>query len=353
MPSRDAEARRSRARPIAVPHINLSHFAASGYTNDTEPNGFSAELPFPSSHSTFGSAVVSTAQQFVGKYRLFHLIRGGKFFEIWAVRPPTETTVYAMKWLPKGSHYVREHISGLKHEFQVGSSLDHPGIIATYEYDNTSNGAYMLLELFKVPNLKQQIVLGPKKLQHRARDIIINCAAALAHMHERGWVHRDIKPDNYLVRDDNVVKLIDFNLALKPTGALGKLFGAKSPVQGTHSYMAPEQIRGQQVEPRADVYSFGCMVHELMSGKPPFTASSPNDLLQRHLSSKPQPLTVFDKNITPEFATYVQRMMAKDPKDRPASMKDVMMEFKTKKLFYNTPQPPSAADTAKTAAEED
>ena len=79
--------------------------------------------------------------------------------------------------------------------------------------------------------------------------------------------------------------------------------------------MAPEQIRGQQVDPRADVYSFGCMVHELLSGKPPFTASSPNELLQRHLSSKPQPLTVFDKNITPEFASYVQRMMAKDPKD--------------------------------------
>lgn len=296
---------------------------------------------------------MSSASQFVGKYRLYHLIRGGKFFEIWAVRPPTENTVFAMKWLPKGAHYVREHIGGLKHEYQVGSSLDHPGVIATYEYDNTSNGAYMLLELFKVPNLKQQIVLGPKKLQYRARDILINAAGALAHMHERGWIHRDIKPDNYLVRDDNVVKLIDFNLARKQAGGLSKLFGSKVPVQGTHSYMAPEQIRGQAQDPRTDIYSFGCMVHELISGKPPFTAGSPNELLQRHISSKPQPLTVFDKNITPEFATYVQRMMAKDPKSRPASMKDVMMEFKTMKMFYNKPQPPSAADEAKSAAEKE
>ena len=293
-------------------------------------------------------------QQFVGKYRLFHLIRGGRFYEIWAVRPPAENTVYAMKWLPKGEHYVREHINGLKHEYQVGSSVDHPGVIKTYEFDNTSNGAYMLLELFKVPNLKQQIISGGyKKLHHRARQILAGCAAGLAHMHEKGWIHRDIKPDNYLVRDDDAVKLIDFNLARKPAGGLSKLFGGKMDIAGTHSYMSPEQIRGQSQDVRADVYSFGCMVHEFFTGKPPFTANSPNELLQRHLSSKPQPLTVFDKNITPEFATYVQRLMAKDLKDRPANMKDVLMELKTQKMFYNAPQPPSATDEATAAAEKD
>jgi serine/threonine protein kinase len=156
-----------------------------------------------------------------------------------------------------------------------------------------------------------------------------------------------------LVRDDDAVKLIDFNLARKPAGGLSKLFGGKMDIAGTHSYMSPEQIRGQSQDVRADVYSFGCMVHEFFTGKPPFTANSPNELLQRHLSSKPQPLTVFDKNITPEFATYVQRLMAKDLKDRPANMKDVLMELKTQKMFYNAPQPPSATDEAAAAAEKD
>ena len=94
------------------------------------------------------------------------------------------------------------------------------------------------------------------------------------------------------------------------------------------------------------------MLHEFFTGKPPFTANSPNELLQRHLSSKPQPLTVFDKNITPEFAAYVQRMMAKEPKERPANMKDVMMEIKTQKIFYNTPQPRTDAEDAAKAASE-
>jgi len=282
---------------------------------------------------------------------MYHLIRAGAIYEIWAVRPVAENTPYAMKWLPPGPKYSRGNIGELRHEFTVGASLEHRSCIKTYEFDTTNNGAYLLLELFKVPNLKQQIVLGHKKLQHRAQEILVAAAAGLTHLHEKGWIHRDIKPDNFLLNDDNEVKLIDFNLARKKAGALGRLFSMKAKVQGTHSYMSPEQIRGQQVDFRTDVYAFGCMVHELLSGKAPFTANTPNELLQRHLTSKPPDLTVVDKNITPEFARYVQQMMAKDPSGRPGSMKDVMMEIKTQKMFYNKPQPPAPEEETKTAHE--
>ena len=110
---------------------------------------------------------------------------------------------------------------------------------------------------------------------------------------------------------------------------------------------------GQQVDVRADVYSFGCMCYEFFSGSPPFTASSPNELLQRHLTSKPPDVTVADKNITPEFARYVSSMMAKDPKDRPSNMKDVMMEIKTQRIYFNPPQPPAPEDEAKSTAEKE
>ncbi|HEX5472272.1 MAG TPA: serine/threonine-protein kinase [Lacipirellulaceae bacterium] len=294
------------------------------------------------------------SQLIVGNYRMFHLIRAGAIYEIWAVRPVSENTPYAMKWLPPGAKYSRSTVAELKHEFQVGSTLDHPSVIQTLEFGNTPNGAFMLLELFKVPNLKQQIISGGyKKLQHRAKAILSAAAAGVAHLNERGWIHRDIKPDNFMVRDDDVVKLIDFNLARKRASGLSKLFGGKTKVQGTHSYMSPEQIRGQTIDVRADVYSFGCMMHEFFSGKPPFSANTPNELLQRHLSNKPQPLTVFDKNITPDFAAYVMRMMAKDPNDRPNNMKDVMMEIKTQRLFYNPPQPPAAPDESNSTAKND
>src|SRR6201999_3156946 len=156
--------------------------------------------------------------------------------------------------------------------------LAHPACIKTLDFGNTNNGAFMLLELFKVPNLKQQIISGGyKKLAHRAKPILTGAAASLAHLNEKGWIHRDIKPDNFLLRDDDVIKLIDFNLARKPAGGLSKLFGGPTKVQVTHSYMSPEQIRGQSLDFRADVYSFGCMVHEFFSGKPPITSISPNE----------------------------------------------------------------------------
>lgn len=288
------------------------------------------------------------ASEFVGNYRLFHLIRAGATFEIWAVRPTSEDTPYAMKWLPKkSSKYSRAAVAELKHEYEVGKGLEHPGVIKTHEYDNTKNGAYILMEFFKTPNIKQQLITGHKAMLPRMKEILVNAADGLHHMHEKGWVHRDVKPDNFLLNDENVVKLIDFTIAAKPTGTFGKLLGSKTTVQGTYSYMGPEQIRGQGVDIRDDIYSFGCMIHEMLSGKLPFTANSPNELLQRHLKTKPPTLTVVDKNIRQEFADYVQqRLLAKDRAQRPDNMKEVMLKLKTERIFHQTPTPPSPEEAS-------
>jgi len=291
---------------------------------------------------------VASGTEFVGNFRLFHLIRAGATFEIWAVRPKSEDKPYAIKWLRKGTKYDKSTVAELKHEYEVGKGLEHPGVIRTYEFGNTKEGAYVLMEFFKTPNMKQHIVASLDSvkqgkgdlLKHRAKDILVNAAAGLMHMHEKGWVHRDIKPDNYLVSDKDEVRLIDFTIAAKPAGALGKLFGGKGKVQGTYSYIAPEQIRGKGADPRDDVYSFGCLIFELLTGKLPFTANSMEELFQRHLKSKPPSLTVIDKNIRPEFTTYVQRMLGKSRDDRPDNMKEVMMKLKTEPIFHAPPKPP-------------
>lgn len=288
---------------------------------------------------------MASKSDFVGNYRLFHLIRAGAVFEIWAVRPTAEDKVYAIKWLPKGEKYSRATVAELKHEYEVGKVLDHKGVIKTFEFGNTDNGAFLLMEFFKTPNIKQQLIADNAGLQYRVKDILQNAAAGLHHMHEKGWVHRDIKPDNYLLNDENDVRLIDFTIAAKQTGALGKLFGSKAKVQGSYSYMSPEQIRGQGVDPRDDVYSFGCMVHEMLAGGVPFTGTSTNELLQKHLKSKPPQLPVLNSNVRPEFAAYVQKMLAKKREDRPDNMKEVMFAIKTERIFHNPPQPPAEGAT--------
>jgi serine/threonine-protein kinase len=282
---------------------------------------------------------MSVGREFVGPYRLFHLIRAGALFEIWAVRPVAENTVYAMKWLPPGAH-SRAAAAELKHEYSVGKTLDHPSVIKTYDYGTGKDGTYMVMEFFKTPNLKQQINEGADRLHYRLEAILIAAAKALDYMHDQGWVHRDIKPDNYLVRENNEVRLIDFNLSQRIKKGLAKILGGKSKVQGTYSYMSPEQIRGKTLDERADIYSFGCMVYELLTGKLPFTANNSNELLNKHLKAKPPQLSVLNQNIQPEFATLVHRMLAKDPAERPASLKEFMVDLKRGRCFYIKPKPP-------------
>jgi serine/threonine protein kinase len=116
----------------------------------------------------------------------------------------------------------------------------------------------------------------------------------------RGLIHCDIKPDNYLINEAGNIKLIDFAIAEQKKGFFGRLLsGKKSSIAGTRSYMSPEQIRGEALDHRADIYSFGCLAYELATGKLPFTGSTTNELLNKHLSSKVPPLETHNKNVTP------------------------------------------------------
>ena len=117
-----------------------------------------------------------------------------------------------------------------------------------------------------------------------------------------------------------------------------KFFGGKSKIQGTRSYMAPEQIRGETLSASADIYSFGCMMYELLTGKPPFVGSNSNELLQRHLKSPPLGLDAVDKNFTPEITNLVAEMLAKKPEKRPESMQKCILALRSLRLHRRDPK---------------
>lgn len=282
------------------------------------------------------------SQENVGPYRLLNLIMTGQTSQVWEAINSNDQQRRALKMLLSDYARDREHTAYLKNEFEVGRQLKHPRVVHVFEMGMHQRSPYLVMEYFPFPNLKQFIRRGPESFAYLVPQIVEQAAEGLAYFNGQGWIHRDIKPDNYLIDGEGNVKLIDFALALKQRTGLARLFGGKiKKIQGTRSYMSPEQIRGQALDIRADVYSFGCMVHELVSGKPPFTGTSSNELLNKHLKAPPPPLAAANKNVTPEFTLLVQRTMAKQPERRPESMEKFLNEFRAIRMFRETPKRPA------------
>jgi serine/threonine protein kinase len=237
-----------------------------------------------------------------------------------------------IKVLDEKNRDNKEAIALLKQEFEVGSKLTHPNVIKIFEF-NASPLAHLVLEVFSMLNLKQALRQDRNRILVSFASIADQCAAALGHLHSKGWVHCDVKPDNFLLNDEGQIKLI------AATGLLGKLFGGQKIKRGTLSYMSPEQIRARPMDARADIYSLGCVLYELLSGKVPFTGTNPNELLTKHLSAAIPNVQVQNDNVTPEFAEYLREMLAKDPKARPKSMEEVQKRLKVIRIFRLVPRP--------------
>lgn len=273
---------------------------------------------------------------YIGPYRILGTIKTGQNSKVFTVINDGDQQRYALKILLSDFVQSKEHVMFMKHEYEVGRTLDHPHVIRLVDFRSDRGQSYLVMELFPHPNLKDWLLRGVDSFKHNITKIIDRAAQGLGHMHEKGWIHRDVKPDNFLVNEDGDVKLIDFALAQRKKTGLGRLFASKQKVQGTRSYMSPEQIRGQHVDARADIYSFACTLFHILGGQPPFTGTSSNDLLNKHLFGAIPSLEVSNPDVTPEFAALLKTMMAKAPEARPESMDQVLRDFRAISVFRDT-----------------
>lgn len=282
-------------------------------------------------------------KDFLGPYRLSRLIRLGSTCQVWEAIHDKENQRFALKVLRPEQRGNKEEIAFLKHEYDVAKELSHRNIIKLINYVTNAETPFIVLELFSELNLKMALRRGPDPIAYQLPHIVEQACESLYYLHSKGFVHCDIKPDNLLLSRQWEVKLIDFTIAKKIKTGLGKLFGGKTKVEGTRSYMSPEQIRGQSLDPRSDIYSMGCMLYEMIVGRAPYTGNTPNELLSKHLSASIPSALVSNDNVSPEFNNILRKMLAKKLEDRPQSMWDVLKMIRSTPIFKKPPRIPESS----------
>jgi serine/threonine protein kinase len=273
------------------------------------------------------------------------VVHTGKASQLWQAYDDGKQRMAAVKSLLEDFAKDGGQIRYLRQEYAVGREVVHPRVIEVYAFDTDRGIPYLASQWFAAPNLKKWIhnKEDRRRLACQIPTIIEQAAEGLGCLHHHGWIHRDIKPENFLAKGDGQVKLIDFGLAQRAKRGWARFLSFRSKRQGTPSYMSPEQIRGTTLDLRADVYSFGCTVHELLVGVPPFTGSTREELFGKHLKVAPPSLEAMDHNLTSEFAQLVRRCLAKDPDARPASAEVFLEEFRRLRVFK---VPPAASEQA-------
>ncbi|MCA9073413.1 MAG: serine/threonine protein kinase [Planctomycetaceae bacterium] len=298
---------------------------------------------------------MSEAELVIDGHELTNCLATGNFSQVWEATPSGSGTSVAMKLLLPEALADKDQVKLFKHEINVVKQLEHPNIIRYIDSAVTKKQAYYTMEYFRGLNLKSLIRADLHSVHLRANKLMECCTQAFAYMHEKGWIHKDIKPDNILLTKGGEVRVIDFSLASKPSSSVGHMMTRKKSIaiQGTRTYIAPELIKRERLTPAADIYSLGVLFYEALAGRPPFMGGTPNELLMMHVRDQPDLPSSYHPNVHPEADALVMKMLKKKPSDRHESMQEVFTEVRSLKLFRQDPEEFKMAKLAKLAAEEE
>jgi Tol biopolymer transport system component/predicted Ser/Thr protein kinase len=264
----------------------------------------------------------------VGPYRLDRAIGAGGMGVVYRAHDPRVGRDVAIKMLPPQFIADAERLRRFEHEARAVGALNHPNLLTLYDVGTTRDQPYLVMEFIDGETLRTLLESGPLP-SRRACEVAIEIARGLAAAHSRNIVHRDLKPDNVMVTRDGRVKILDFGIAkLRQPAAVGAPPEAMPPqtgpeiILGTVGYMAPEQIRGDAVDGRADLFAVGAILFELLTGRHAFEGRSPADVLHAILYGDRTELSL-PASVSPTLDVIVRRCLAADPDMRFQTARDL------------------------------
>ncbi len=261
--------------------------------------------------------------QIIKGYEIVEKIKDGSVGTVWKATN-NKGQIFALKQLSQKNAARPDKVHQFKKEATLTGKLHHKNIIKVLEYIDAKPLPVFVMEFFDSENLKFAMWQMPERVFKYEFRILSQVAGALDYIHSQGIIHKDLKPENVLINARTECRLIDFSLG---QSKMDRMLQFSRRVEGTPLYMAPEQIQGLKCDARSDIYSFGVLMYELLTKRPPFLGTTESGLLEKHVKEPPKSMREHVKTLSSDLYAVVLKMLAKRREDRFQDMTSVILEI--------------------------
>jgi len=280
----------------------------------------------------------SAAPHQIPGYKVLGKLGAGAMAVVYKAQQLSLNRTVAIKVLPKRFSENPEYVERFYKEGRAAGKLNHNNIVQAFDVGEAGGYHYFIMEYVEGKTLYDDIAAGKIYSEQEAVDVIIQVAHALQHAHANGLIHRDVKPKNIMINKDGIVKLADMGLARETTD-IEAAKTEKGKAYGTPYYISPEQIRGEiDIDGRADIYGLGATFYHLVTGRVPFMADDPADVMKKHLKEQLVPPDHINTSLSAGVSEVIEVMMAKRKKDRYSDVDELLIDLEAVKKGQSPPR---------------